>query len=87
MSSGMSAVSSITLSASTMEVWMRRSPAREAGAVVVRHPLNCGQEPPCKNGSGGLQQQSFEAIVTFDADGQHRPEDAARWLNFPLSAD
>ncbi len=36
--------------------------AREAGAVVVRHPLNRGQGAALQT---GLQQQSFEAIVTL----------------------
>lgn len=57
--------------------------AREAGAVVVRHPLNRGQGAALQTGlEWALQQQSFEAIVTFDADGQHRPEDAARMATF-----
>jgi glycosyltransferase involved in cell wall biosynthesis len=55
--------------------------AQAAGAFVVRHPVNLGQ--------GAALQTGFEFVatrtsathcVTFDADGQHRPADAARMV-------
>lgn len=52
--------------------------ARAAGAVVVEHPINLGQGAALQTGiSYALQDPSTDAIVTFDADGQHRVEDAA----------
>ena len=49
--------------------------AREAGARVIRHPYNKGNGAAVKTGirnAGGL------FILILDADGQHRPSDAAR---------
>ena len=51
--------------------------ARAAGAYTATHPINLGQ--------GGALQTGFEAalargaryVVTFDADGQHDPAEAA----------
>lgn len=52
--------------------------AEKAGAIVLRHPINRGQGAALQTGlEWAVQQERFEAIVTFDADGQHRPEDAA----------
>ena len=51
--------------------------ARAAGAVVVQHPINLGQGAALQTGiSYALQDPEMECIVTFDADGQHRVEDA-----------
>ncbi|MDD0858823.1 glycosyltransferase family 2 protein [Arthrobacter alpinus] len=51
--------------------------AREAGAVVVQHPVNLGQGAALQTGiEYALSDPEVDAIVTFDADGQHRVEDA-----------
>lgn len=51
--------------------------AREAGAVVVQHPVNLGQGAALQTGiSYALQDPELDCIVTFDADGQHRVVDA-----------
>ncbi|WP_058233766.1 glycosyltransferase family 2 protein [Devriesea agamarum] len=51
--------------------------AREAGAVVVRHPYNMGQGAALKTGIDyALRDPQMRCVVTFDADGQHRLEDA-----------
>lgn len=50
--------------------------AREAGAVVVQHPINLGQGAALQTGFCYALQQDAEYVVTFDADGQHRVEDA-----------
>lgn len=53
------------------------SAAEEAGAVVVRHPVNLGQGAALQTGIDFcLSHTSAREIVTFDADGQHRVEDA-----------
>ncbi|WP_240793017.1 glycosyltransferase family 2 protein [Arthrobacter crystallopoietes] len=55
--------------------------ARSAGAVVVEHPVNLGQGAALQTGiEFALQDPQLDAIVTFDADGQHRVEDAAAML-------
>lgn len=52
--------------------------ARNAGAVVVEHPVNLGQGASLQTGiEYALQDPETDSIVTFDADGQHRVEDAA----------
>jgi glycosyltransferase involved in cell wall biosynthesis len=51
--------------------------ARRAGAVVVQHPINLGQGAGLQTGiEYALQDPELDCIVTFDADGQHRVEDA-----------
>lgn len=51
--------------------------AREAGAVVIQHPINLGQGAALQTGfEYALQDPELDCIVTFDADGQHRIEDA-----------
>jgi polyprenyl-phospho-N-acetylgalactosaminyl synthase len=67
-----------------------RHVAAAAGAVVVTHPINLGQgaalqtgieyalsQAPDLQGPGALD---FGAIVTFDADGQHRVSDIPRMI-------
>ncbi|MDQ0277071.1 glycosyltransferase involved in cell wall biosynthesis [Arthrobacter silviterrae] len=51
--------------------------AREAGAVVVQHPMNLGQGAALQTGiSYALQDPELGCVITFDADGQHRVMDA-----------
>jgi glycosyltransferase involved in cell wall biosynthesis len=49
--------------------------ARDAGAIVLRHLLNRGQGAALQTGITYALSQGAKVIVTFDADGQHRPED------------
>ncbi len=49
--------------------------AREAGAVVVRHPYNKGNGAAVKS---GVRRATGDAILVVDGDGQHRPADAVR---------
>ncbi|GAA1160838.1 glycosyltransferase family 2 protein [Ornithinicoccus hortensis] len=51
--------------------------AAAAGAVVVRHPFNLGQGAALQTGIRYvLEATDATYLVTFDADGQHRVEDA-----------
>ncbi|GAA4165540.1 glycosyltransferase family 2 protein [Gryllotalpicola daejeonensis] len=51
--------------------------ARRAGARVVRHPINLGQGAALQTGIDyALGDPNCHYLVTFDADGQHRVEDA-----------
>ena len=57
------------------------SRAREAGATVICHAVNIGQGAAIATGFIWIQTKTnFSRIVTFDADGQHRPEDALRLI-------
>lgn len=49
--------------------------AHEAGATVLRHVVNRGQGAALQTGISYALQAGARFIVTFDADGQHRPED------------
>ncbi|MDP2775644.1 MAG: glycosyltransferase family 2 protein [Nocardioides sp.] len=51
--------------------------ARQAGALVVRHPTNLGQGAALVTGiRHALRLRDIEYVVTFDADGQHDVQDA-----------
>ena len=52
--------------------------AREAGAIVVRHPYNKGNGAAVKS---GIRRATGDAILIVDGDGQHRPADAARLVS------
>jgi glycosyltransferase involved in cell wall biosynthesis len=56
-----------------------REEAINAGANVMRHPHNIGNGAAIK---AGLRYASGEWVLMMDADGQHRPEDIARLLEF-----
>lgn len=57
------------------------SVALQAGATVLVHPINLGQGAALQTGIDYALGHGFEHVVTFDADGQHAPEDAARMLH------
>ncbi len=55
--------------------------ARQAGAVVVQHPVNLGQGAALQTGiEYALQDPELDCIVTFDADGQHLVDDVERMV-------
>lgn len=55
--------------------------AVRAGAYVARHPINLGQGAALQTGiTYALSQPGVEYLITFDADGQHRIEDALAML-------
>jgi glycosyltransferase involved in cell wall biosynthesis len=51
--------------------------AAAAGALVVEHPFNLGQGAALQTGIEFALAHGARFVVTFDADGQHRPEDVA----------
>ena len=53
--------------------------AREAGAVVIRHPYNKGNGASLKT---GIRRAAGEWILVMDGDGQHHPGDAVRLVSF-----
>ncbi len=57
------------------------SVAREAGARILQHPVNLGQGAALQTGISYVSEMpAARFIVTFDADGQHRVEDAMGML-------
>ncbi len=62
--------------------------AQRAGAVVIHHPLNLGQGAALQTGIDFvLSQPGAQYLVTYDADGQHRVEDAASMVRRAREAD
>lgn len=61
--------------------------ARGAGAWLLRHPINRGQGAALGTGIQFALSQSADAIVTFDADGQHDPRDIPAMLRPILSGE
>jgi polyprenyl-phospho-N-acetylgalactosaminyl synthase len=61
--------------------------ALSAGATVVTHPVNLGQGAALQTGIKFALQQNYRYIVTFDADGQHRPSDVSRLIDALIEHD
>lgn len=57
--------------------------AREAGAQVVSHQRNMGYIPSLKR---GFREAHTDILVTFDADGEHRPADIEALVD-PIRTD
>jgi glycosyltransferase involved in cell wall biosynthesis len=56
--------------------------AWQAGAYVVRHPVNLGQGAAIQTGvEFARSQPGARVFVTFDADGQHRVQDVVRMID------
>jgi glycosyltransferase involved in cell wall biosynthesis len=61
--------------------------ALSAGATLVTHPVNLGQGAALQTGINFALQQGADYVVTFDADGQHRPSDIARLIDALIDGD
>lgn len=56
--------------------------ARDHGATVISHPFNLGQGAALQTGIEYVRRRpGARYMVTFDADGQHRVEDAAQMVD------
>lgn len=54
--------------------------ARDAGAIVVRHPVNRGLGATLGTGIHAARRIGAEVVVTLDADGQHLSEEIPRFV-------
>lgn len=61
--------------------------AKNAGAKIVIHPINLGQGAALQTGIDYALIQNAKIIVTFDADGQHRIEDAVAMITYLTEHD
>jgi len=52
--------------------------AKNAGAVVLRHFINRGQGAALQTGFDYAKKVGADIVVTFDADGQNKPEEVAK---------
>ena len=48
--------------------------AEDAGATVVTHRINRGYDEALNSGFFAANQSQYDAVITFDADGQHSVE-------------
>ncbi len=55
--------------------------ARNTGACVVSHSINRGAGAAVMTGVCAAKMLKADRIVTFDADGQHNPDDIEKLLN------
>ena len=61
--------------------------ATEAGAIVLRHPVNRGKGAALETGFDEALRRGGEAVLAMDADGQHDPAFAPRLLEALQDAD
>ena len=61
--------------------------ARAAGAFTASHPVNLGQGAALQTGFEAALARGAHYIVTFDADGQHDPADAAAMVDRARAED
>jgi glycosyltransferase involved in cell wall biosynthesis len=54
--------------------------ARAAGAIVVKHERNAGKGESIKTGLRYWLERGFQHVIILDADGQHLPEEIARFI-------
>lgn len=59
--------------------------ARNAGAEVIIHPQNLGKGESIKTGLRRWLERNFSYVVVLDSDGQHLPEEIARFLGVASS--
>jgi len=55
--------------------------ARQSGAEVLRHPINLGQGAALQTGITYALRGGATHVATFDADGQHDPQDLIHMLD------
>ena len=61
--------------------------AKEGKATVLRHIINLGKGAALKTGCDYAISRGADAIITLDADAQHKPEDVPRFLRALEGAD
>jgi glycosyltransferase involved in cell wall biosynthesis len=55
--------------------------ADAAGAIVISHKTNLGKGTALMSGFKWALERDFAAVLTLDADGQHDPEEASKFLS------
>lgn len=56
--------------------------AHEAGAIVIRHMINCGPGAATQTGLEYAKKLEADYVATFDADGQHEATDLPLMVDF-----
>ena len=55
--------------------------AEMSGAVVIRHAANQGKGMALRTGFSHVLSRDYAAVLTLDGDGQHAPEEIAKFLS------
>ncbi|NJD57103.1 MAG: glycosyltransferase family 2 protein [Nitrospirae bacterium] len=55
--------------------------AESSGAVVIRHAANRGKGMALRTGFSHALSRDYKAVLTLDGDGQHAPEEIAKFLS------
>ena len=55
--------------------------ALECGAVVLKHPHNCGKGMALRTGFDYAIRAGYQLVFTMDSDRQHNPSDLPRFLD------
>lgn len=55
--------------------------AQKCGAIVIDHLLNRGAGAATRTGFEYALKYNFDVLVTFDADGQHNPDDIKKLIH------
>jgi glycosyltransferase involved in cell wall biosynthesis len=54
--------------------------SKNAGAMVIQHPINMGKGAACRSGFYAAKALDADAVITLDSDGQHDPADIPNFL-------
>jgi glycosyltransferase involved in cell wall biosynthesis len=54
--------------------------AEDAGAMLLRHPVNRGKGGALKTAFAWAREQGFEGVITIDADGQHLAHEIPKFI-------
>ena len=58
---------------------------KSSPSVILKHSINCGQGTALATGIRYfIEYTDYKYLVTFDADGQHMPEDAISMVNYAI---
>jgi glycosyltransferase involved in cell wall biosynthesis len=61
--------------------------AETEGAVVLRHKVNKGKGQALMTGFAWVLGHEYEAVVTLDADGQHKPDEIQKFIDAYLRGE
>jgi glycosyltransferase involved in cell wall biosynthesis len=56
--------------------------ALEAGAIVINHAINKGYDQALNSGFIEADKRGYDAVITFDADGQHSPAMLTKYIDY-----
>jgi glycosyltransferase involved in cell wall biosynthesis len=61
--------------------------AQRNGAVVIKNPRNLGKGASLVKGFDHILKSGFDACITMDGDGQHRPEEISNFIQAAVNSD